>query len=830
MKILKYVLAFLLAFSLGLYFRLYPLLTYSSSENSEKASLIAVTQLRAKVAEQVKKSNPNLSQAEQNALTKNLFDQIVKKDAQELRHRIEQLAKTLELTQSGRGFPYLLESDPFYYYNLTENISIDGKISDTVKGSKYLNRLMLAPDGHWEPLNLNPYVGYFIYRITKIFDPDIPLINAVSFTPLVISALCIIPLIFICVRLGCSLPVASVASVFLLLAPIFIKRSSLGWYDNDPYNVFFPLCILSVFFMEFKARYFLKDILLAAIIILYTFFWQGWVYLFSVICIGRFMIVLKDIAIQDKKSLKTEFKSWLAFMLFVFVGVSINFGPSDFFKLFEEGWRALQGFLSPQLSAWPDIYISVGELRSSSWSYLIEYTGGAFFNIVSLLGFFVLLWEGIRNLKSKQTNQSIILSVFFILTFIISKGAQRFTILLIIPLCILFAYGLKAIQGALQNFFKHFLKDGLILKLANIVLNVFLIMSILFPVFYLKKNMNTILNPIYNATWEKALLDIKTRTPKDSIINAWWPPGHFIKAIAKRRVTFDGATINFPQAYWMADVYLSSNERQAAGILRMLNTNANKATEYLSNEGLPLSQAVPLVKFITPLSYELAKITLSTKLPSDKVQKVLALTHGRPPPSYLFIYGEFVENNLQLPFIAHWNFKRIEEINQDPSLLKQVPKANSKEYIDFLWQLSGGPYRYSGILNQLSQKDDVLGFSEGLRVDLKTKNCSVDSSHYGKGIPKSIFYVENKDVVEKTLENATLPYSVILFKDSPQSYGAVLLDRPLAQSLLVRLYFFNGTGLKYFKPFIYESDLTKRTVIKVFEVDWQAFKKDIGEK
>ena len=37
--------------------------------------------------------------------------------------------------------------------------------------------------------------------------------------------------------------------------------------------------------------------------------------------------------------------------------------------------------------------------------------------------------------------------------------------------------------------------------------------------------------------------------PENSIITTWWPPGHFIKSMAQRRVTFDGATINFPQAY-----------------------------------------------------------------------------------------------------------------------------------------------------------------------------------------------------------------------------------------------------------------------------------------
>jgi hypothetical protein len=46
------------------------------------------------------------------------------------------------------------------------------------------------------------------------------------------------------------------------------------------------------------------------------------------------------------------------------------------------------------------------------------------------------------------------------------------------------------------------------------------------------------------------------------------------------------------------------------------------------------------------------------------------------------------------------------------------------------------------------------------------------------------------------------------------------MDTPLAKSLLVRMYFFEGKGLKYFQPLIEESDLTGRTHMYVYQVKW----------
>lgn len=336
--------------------------------------------------------------------------------------------------------------------------------------------------------------------------------------------------------------------------------------------------------------------------------------------------------------------------------------------------------------------------------------------------------------------------------------------------------------------------------------------------------------PIFNETWDKALSEIKESTPKESIINSWWPPGHFITAIAQRRVTFDGATINNPQAYWLANVFLSPDEVYSAGILRMLNNSANQAAEYLQSCGVKLSLAVEKLKEICRLNRPSAQAALKNLLNFKQTSGLLALTHQDPPPSYVLVYNDFIEKSLELSFVGKWNFKAVEEIQKSKKRLAELPARNSGEYIRFLWDLAGGPYLSSEILPQIGKQSNMVFLANNVTVNLADMTCRMASKKFGHGIPSSIIYLNDKDeVVEKKLDNATLGVSLLFYKDG-SLYNGILADRRLAKSLLFRLYFFDGKGLKYFKPFIKEKDPAGRTTVLVFQVDWNQFKEDLNKQ
>ncbi|MBF0523204.1 MAG: hypothetical protein HQL24_09135 [Candidatus Omnitrophica bacterium] len=834
--IIYYTLAGFLALAIGLYVRLFPLLSSSSEDSSEKATLVVLAKLKYAAILQINRLYPTAPQEQKDILSKQLFDELIKKDAKKLQDAIDQMKINIHTTSNPKTeTPYLLEADSFNYYDLTNNIIKTGALGPEVKGSKFLSPLMLAPRGHWEPFSLHPYMGLFVYKILSLFNPHISLMHAVSFTPLVTVTLSLIPFLLICFLFEIQPMVAFASSMFYLLSPIFLKRSFYGWFDNDPYNTLFPLLTLCFFFYSLLNIKHLKkaitfSLLAALSVMLYSYFWQGWMFLLCILIASLVgLILFAFFVLKDSRSAKNLSVALGVFFAATFIAISFAFGIKDFFALFSEGWSALKNFLTPQLAGWPDLYISVGELHKASLKMLIELTGGYLFFSIALLAVIFFFIKLVSCFKTRAITTSNIflemtLVIFLMTAFVLSSGALRFALLCLIPLSILFPLGLQKIITKIQNFLvqKFPNKNQLAFKL---ILMALLVLIAYAPAYSLKSSIKSLVTTIYNDTWNTTMLALKEKTPKDSIVTAWWPPGHFIRSMAERRVTFDGATINVPQAYWVSNFFLSTNEHEALGILRMLDDSGNEAAEYLQGLGLPLSTSVFILKEITSLDRASAYTKLQTIIKDDsKIDHLLSLTHRRPPPAYCLIYNEFVEGNIQLSFLGNWNFKAVEEINQSPERLSQIPKKNSQEYIDFLWKLVGGMPKYSGILPQISHRGNTLIFDGNVQVDLDTMTSAIASSKYGRGIPYSIFYANGDDVIEKTFDNWKLPYSLVLFKDSGK-YSAILMDRKIAQSLLIRLYFFEGKGLKHFKLFTKESDLTGRTKILTFQINWEEYGK-----
>ena len=181
-----------------------------------------------------------------------------------------------------------------------------------------------------------------------------------------------------------------------------------------------------------------------------------------------------------------------------------------------------------------------------------------------------------------------------------------------------------------------------------------------------------------------------------------------------------------------------------------------------------------------------------------------------------------------LSFVDRWNFKKIEQINRNPQERKLIPRRKSAEYIKFLWNIAGGPLNYSEVLTQLGRQNNTLIFEQGIQLDLDRTTCRINSKKFGKGIPKSLIFLKNGQVVNQKLAGGKLGLSVVLFEENGRT-NCMVMDERLANSILIKLYLFDGKGLKYFRPFTQESDLTRRTRIFVYEINWKEFLKDTAK-
>ena len=259
----------------------------------------------------------------------------------------------------------------------------------------------------------------------------------------------------------------------------------------------------------------------------------------------------------------------------------------------------------------------------------------------------------------------------------------------------------------------------------------------------------------------------------------------------------------------------------------MLNSTRNQSIEYLLSQNVSLSLSVDLIKHLMPLSRQKGIKSLEKNLNNPKlIEGLIPLVYQKPKNnSYLFIYNDFIKSLVQLSFFGYWNFKKVEEIKKNPMLMKKVPSKKSKDYYSYLWNLSGEQNKYTDKpLKLIKEKDNTLLFNEGIIVNKDTKEVIIQSKTYGKGIPYSIIYFDGKIIIEKKLKKHNLNYSVILYNNKiSDEKEIVLMNTGLSKTILVKLYFFNGVGLKYFT--LIKQDIEKNTKMDflLYKIDWDKF-------
>ncbi len=804
---------FLAAAILSIYVRLYPLRAHIWDPSYDQASMFVIYNIKKSLLETIHAQAPQIPFPEAEQMATQKLNETLRKDSAKVQQAVENANRRIFEASGKKPNIYLLESDTFYFYYLTENIVKTGHMADVVKGSKYLDPLMAAPDGFWQPRTYHPYVGFYLYKFLKIFDPNIPLMSAVAYTPLILIILVLAAFFWACRNLQISAVSCFVGSLFFSLAPVILKRSSLGWYRTDPYNLFFTIILVVIVIKaitQSTSKNFWKYALaFACSISAFAAIWQGWGFMLAMTIAILGTCIVYAFFIKDFSSIKRYAVLGISFVAATILGISLLFSFTDFFTLLREGLGELQKFTVKQFGLWPNLFMEVGELKKSSLQDLLSDTGGLFFLLSSLAGVAYSAFLVIRNKDKQYALKIISLGTFLIVCIVMTLAASRFSIFAMIGLSLFFAI---AVEGALQRIplFKIlWVRAG------------FIVFLVLFIWINSNKNITTVLNPIFNSAWEEALIEIRNKTPKDSIINSWWPPGHFIKGISHRKVMFDGATLSQSSTgYWMANIFLSEDEKKAAGLLKMINLSGNKAVDFLTAKGLKTSQAVALLTTISSKSDQEAKLLLQTVLHSQEdANYLLLLIRGGSPHSYILLYNEIVDQNLGLAFMGKWNIQKVEEINNSPSLLESVPSRNSPLYLDFLWNLAGGQPHYSPSLQLLKEDDSNYYFNENLIVNKLTMKASIQSPTYGKGSPISVVYLRSNQISENENLGANLKYAVVIYKQDNQLM-ARLMDRSLANSLLIKLFFFNAAGMEHFNLLTTSSDLTGRTQIKVFEAKW----------
>ena len=765
---------------------------------------------------------------------------------------LEEYAKLKDKYQDENGQTYLMELDCWHWGRFVDNVLKYGHPGDETKGGLQLDSLTLAPAGGY--LSYNQFLFYlsaFLYKIFSFVKP-VPLFTFLFYLPLLFTAVFISALYLFCLKKWGKL-CALTACLFVGLAPVFLDHSVAGWFDMDILNLTFPLLIAWSYLNIFPASpfplpsregsgegknnkaVFLWTFIAAFWTGLFYFTWIGWWFIFSIIIIYAGYSILRLIlarCLHQERNPELFKKHLLAlglFIIFSFFWIRMLSGSLPLSSLFILAKDIFTLNKPLTASIWPNVFSTVEELRRPELREVINLLGRPAFFFSALLSLLCLFLRTTRKRKygEFEYESTVFFTLWAVSGFLACFKGVRFTIFLLLPL------GISL--GRMFNEAYHYFKSR------NNLCPLFLF-SIIFY-FLAIQSLNAgydkirLAYPLINDKWYKILNSLKKSSPPEAVINSWWDFGDWFKAVANRKVIFDGQSQNTPQGYWMANVLITDDEKTAINTLRMLNNGGNQAFEAINRHfNNPLKSVLLLKKILASESAEAKKI-LETSLPPSVTGEIIRLIFEPPKnPAYFIVDPAMLGKMNAISYLGNWDFLKV-HISQNlkngtdtPTIDELVKLGENSTSIQKLHQESAllnrsetdnwisRRIRFNSDLLKTNEKGGLALFDNGLVYNPREQAVFFYSREDNKyKTPKSLFVLENNELKEIPYPDNQLAPSVLILKEQ-EAYQAIMLNQSLAKSLFTRLYFLNGIGLAHFKPFLEEKD--GEGAIKVFEIIW----------
>jgi len=832
-KKIPWVLAFLLATGAGIYFRTYAL-HHDNTLRPDKlmASLVVEKLMVEQLQKSLDASMPATSADDKLKMAREQARRMILSDRSGYDETVaDTLIRLKDQLPQMSGRRYLLEADPYYYYFLTQQIIQNGKISNQAKGGQYYNPLMHAPYGYWTSNTWHPYVGFGIAKIVRWIKPSAEWMEALSWVPVVLSVIACLSLLFLAKALALDALQFLIGALTLMLSPIFAQRSGLGWYDTDPYNYIFPFTILAFVLIGLKnAKWTFRCALASGFLTgLYALFWTGWPFIFLLMpatLLAAYVIV--RFALRVHANACQGYLKYFAFhSLSSLLFAALFLTPKGLIGQVQQGWEILMKFALSDVDVWPNIFLTVGEARGTSIKRLIYLSGNYITFAVATFG---LLWSGLRawaEQKPEALLKWFFLFIFSVPLFLMPLKTERFGILFVISLSIWAMYGVRELESQFDTLTKRFGSKFLDWDRFRKYIFGGLLLIIFLPLPLVTAHVVSLgVKPIMDDAWYDTMQDLKTKTRPDAIVNSWWPPGYFVVALANRRVIADGGTQHLQETYWLSKILASQDEREAAGLLRMLNHSGNDALLFLKAFGMETMDAVHFILAVVPVSRDEALTRLPKKMPDPIKNKFLDLTHGKKlSPSYVLVYSDMIEQNLAVTMVSRWNFKKAKEIK-----LRGTKNGKRANYAQDFVQMTDGLLKYTPAVDLGKKEGDVLYFSNGLAINLKLMDAVIQIPEKRiQGRPASLFYMKDGQLEEKMFEGERLDTSALLISMGEGRYRAVLADARLIRSMMFRMYYLKGEGLKYFKPFSAHRNPLNGNEVAAFELQSESIEDEKTE-
>jgi dolichyl-diphosphooligosaccharide--protein glycosyltransferase len=738
------------------------------------------------------------------------------------------------------GMTYLLELDPYMWYRYAKNIEDNGYVGDKIaeettvsygtaleKGSA-VDTFSLAPSGKSSgKINFHPW---FIYLWSLIFKPfGIDMMGAEFFIPIFWVSLAIFPIFFIVRKIAGDMGGFMAAFIMITNVP-FLSRAIGGFSDTDCYQAVFPLFITWFIIEAYNSDKDWKRISFSiasgVTAALFSFTWIGWAFVYDIM-IG-FFVCYSIILFATKASIKDHLKIAGSFfaaslpLIVLFRGwvaiPNLILGPLAFSKMQEVAVTKI----------WPNVLTTVAEQNSMAWSTALSTVGSKVFIIFALIGIIYLI-------KNKKWLYLTLFPLWFMITFYaISKGT-RYAQLNMPAFAILAGIGVGyAFLSLVDLTHKHMDLKRHWSIMIWVLLSLFLIVPQISPAYAMAKSEV----PMMNDAWWNGLQKIDAEAPANSIINSWWDMGHWFKAVGNRPSTFDGASQDTPPAHWIGRTLLTSDEREAKAILRMLVCGGNSAYDEVLEETEDPLKAVNIIKESLTYDKDGAREYLKTQVSENTANIVVddKMFCYNPPTDYFITSEDMIGKSGVWGHFGAWNFEKAkmyqDYINgKDNSYFENYYNLTPKEADDLLFDLSAvtnandwvAPWpSYASSFGPCQEDENVILCQNNIQqqpvtfsFDKKTKDIKVMNANTEVKPAFVEIVIDGKYNHIAYNANNTIPISLSILPD-----GRNIMAVPeVGNSMFNRLLNFNGVGLDSFEPFYQATSFTNERIY-IWRLKW----------
>ena len=307
---------------------------------------------------------------------------------------------------------------------------------------------------------------------------------------------------------------------------------------------------------------------------------------------------------------------------------------------------------------------------------------------------------------------------------------------------------------------------------------------------------------MYNAlTW------INETQPDNVVITSWWDFGYLFEEVADRQVTFDGGSQSGDRAFWLGKAMTTDDLELSAGIFRMLDSEGNRAVEYLINITDSPGKSVDILLDILPMKSGDAEKALTSKynLTSDQAKQLIKYTHPENPRPVIFVASsDMIVKAGWWSYFGSWDFDNQNSTNYNYIMPYDTLKVEPGKSGNLSMREEGG-LTVNLEVKRGTANNTTEAHVESVYTDTG-EPIKVNDTPYNPYKASRLITVEDGYLTKnETIKGCEDGNFTLLLLGQDNVYTPVLMQKELENSMFTKLFFYGGAGQNIFEPVHSES-------------------------